>query len=158
MPDASSAQAASLALGAAGALLRLTPIRSPYPGAPAPGAGDALAVAVTVHGSPFFGALVTEAGEDELRRLRGLLAELHAAGQAGAAPQRHAFALRAGTVRLDLALAPGGALTVGAEVSADPSGPTALRTALRADLPDLPRWMAELDALLAAYRPAPRPG
>jgi hypothetical protein len=33
-----------------------------------------------------------------------------------------------------------------------------LRTAIRADRSDLPRWVAELDALLAAYPPAPAPG
>jgi hypothetical protein len=128
-------------------LLRLTPIGG------APDAPDGRRVEVLVHASPFFGVFVTEAAPAELRALRGHLAELHAlqaaAGEADAAPVRRTVALRAGTLRLDLTLAPGGALTVAAELCADPAGLTVLRTAAEADPDALPRWVAALDALLA---------
>jgi hypothetical protein len=154
MATGSSAAAASLTLAAGRWLLRLTPRRRP-PDAPDPGDPEVLRVEVLVHAAPFHGAFVTEASGAELRALRERLAELHAAtGSGGEAPVRQTFTLRAGTVRLDLALDPRGALTVTAALCADPGGPTALRTATAADPSALPHWVAALDALLAASPPA----
>jgi hypothetical protein len=149
----SSAGPASLTLAAGRWLLRLTPLRRP-PDVSDGGAADGLRVEVLVHASPFFGAFLTEASREELRALRRCLTRL-AAGPSDAGPVRQTFALRAGTLRLDLALAPGGALTVAAELRADPDGATALRTATEADPGDLPQWVAALDALLAADSPPP---
>jgi hypothetical protein len=153
---ARAAAGAALTLAAGRWLLRLTPI-GPAPAAPDRGGPDGLRLAVLVHASPFVGTVVTEAAPAELRALRGRLAELHAAAeQAAAGPVRQTFALRAGTLRLDLALAPPGVLTVAVELRADPAGPTALRTAAEADPSALPEWVAALDAVLAAAPPAPR--
>jgi hypothetical protein len=144
---------ASLTLAASRWLLRLTPLRR-TPDAPDRDAAGALRVEVLVHASPFFGAFLTEASWEELRDLRGHLAELAVAvGRSDVGPARQTFALRAGTLRLDLALAPRGALTVAAELRADPDGPTTLRTATEADPSVLPQWVAALDALLAAGPP-----
>src|SRR5690242_4018148 len=120
MTAGSSVGAASLTLAAGRWLLRLTPLRRP-PDAPGPGAAEGLRVEVLVHASPFFGAFQTDASWAELRALRGHLTELAAvAGRPDTGPVRQTFALRAGTLRLDLALAPQGALTIAAELCADP--------------------------------------
>ena len=156
MTARSAAGGTALTLAAGRWLLRLTPV-GPTPSAPDRGGPDGLRVAVLVHAAPFHGAFVTEAAPAELRALRGRLAELHAAtGRAAAAPVRQTFALHAGTLRLDLALAPGDALTVAVELRADPAGATVLRTATEADPGALPRWVAGLDALLDADALAPR--
>jgi hypothetical protein len=153
MTTSSSAGVAGLTLAAGRWLLRLTPVGQ-APAAPNRDAPDVLRVEVLVHASPFFGAFVTEAAREELRALRGSLAELHAAARrADAGPVRQTFALRAGTLRLDLALASGGALTVAADLCADPEQPTVLRTAAEADSGALPQWVGALDALLAAGPP-----
>jgi hypothetical protein len=145
----------SLTLAAAGTLLRLTPLRRLYPDALEAWDRDALRMAVEVRARPFAGAFETTAWGHELWALRGLLAELHAVvGQPGGVPIRREFALYEGTVRLGLVVDRRGAVTIEAALRADAADATRLTTVLDADQSYLPRWVAELDALLGAFPPA----
>jgi hypothetical protein len=150
----SSSTPVRLTLEAGELLVRLTPLRRRYPAASYGWDRDALRIEVEARTSPFAGVFETDAWRHEFRTLRNLLADLHAAaGQPGDVPTRRAFALLEGTVRLGLALNHRGALTIEAALRADPADATRLTTVLDADQSYLPRWVAELDALLAAFPP-----
>jgi hypothetical protein len=148
-----------LTLRASGVRLRLAALGWRAPDAAAPRPRAVLRLRVAVEAAPFAGAFETDAGVAELQTLRQMLADLDAAAAGPrAAPVRRAFQLATEAVRLDFELTPRGALTIEAVLHAPRAPRRRLTAVLAADQTYLPRWVTELDALLAAFPPTPMHG
>lgn len=148
MVDSGAPTPLELRLGGDAEFVRLVPLRRPFPDAESEWDRDVMDMTVEVSLGPFRGAYRTFVWSSELAELRELLAGLE---RRLGEEVNEDFRLREGTLELSFQLGRRGTLGIAVEAAADPGLGPRLSGAVDADQSYFPRWLRELDALLATF-------